>query len=111
VRFQLEWNVRDAKQDWGLEDFMHGTPTGVTHAANLSWFMLHVAYHLQADGRQPDPDDRILDWKADCRGYTDGEATIQMLPDKPAPVVLGQILHKVAGVGCLHAAQPSRSFS
>jgi hypothetical protein len=38
LRFQLEFNFRDAKQYWGLEDFMNVTPTAVTNAANLSLF-------------------------------------------------------------------------
>ena len=44
LRFQIEFNFRDAKQYWGLEDFMNVTPTGVTNAANLSLFMVNVAY-------------------------------------------------------------------
>jgi putative transposase len=111
LRFQIEFNFRDAKQYWGLEDFMNVTPMGVTNAANLSLFMVNVAYRLQADVRQRDPDYSILDLKADCRGYTYVEETIQMLPEKPEPVLLGQILHKVACLGRIHAAQPSCSFS
>jgi hypothetical protein len=49
---------------------MNVTPTGVTNAAHLSLFRVNVAYHLQADVRQRDPDYRILDLQADCRGYT-----------------------------------------
>jgi len=41
LRFQIEFNFRDAKQYWGLEDFMNVTPTGVTNAANLSLFMVN----------------------------------------------------------------------
>ena len=73
--------------------------------------MVNVVYHLQADVRQRDPDYSILDLKADGRGYTYVEETIQMLPEKPEPVLLGQILHKVAGLGRIHAAQPFCSFS
>jgi hypothetical protein len=87
LRFQITFNCRDAKQYWGLEDFMNVPPTGVTHAANLSWFMVNVAYHLQADVRPRDSDYSILDLKADCRGYTSVEETIQMLPEKPEPVL------------------------
>jgi putative transposase len=111
LRFQIEFNFRDAKQYWGLEDFMNITPTGVTNAANLALFMVNVAYRLQADVRQRDPDYSILDLKADYRGYKYVEETIQMLPEKPEPVLLGQILHKVAGLGRIHASQPSFSFS
>jgi putative transposase len=87
VRFHIALNFRDAKQYWGLEDFMNVPPTGVTNAANLSLFMVNVAYHLQADVRPRDSDYSILDLKADCRGYTYVEETIHMLPEKPEPVL------------------------
>ena len=111
LRFQIEFNFRDAKQYWGLEDFMNVTPTGVTNAANLSLFMVNVAYRLRADVHPRDPDYSVLDLKADCRGYKYVEETIQMLPEKPEPVLLRQILNKVAGLGRIHASQPSFSFS
>jgi putative transposase len=111
LRFQIEFNFRDAKQYWGLEDFMNVTPTGVTNAANLSLFMVNVAYCLRADGHARDPDYSILDLKADCRGYKYVEETIKMLPEKPEPVLLAKILTQVASLGRIHAAQPSFSFS
>ena len=94
LRFQIEFNFRDAKQFWGLEDFMNVTPIGVTNAANLSLFMVNVSYRLQADVRPRDPDYSILDLKADCRGCKYVEETIKMLPEKPEPILLGQILHR-----------------
>ena len=111
LRFQIEFNFRDAKQYWGLEDFMNVTPTGVTNAANLSLFMVNVAYRLRADIHPHDPDYSVLDLKADCRGYKYVEETIKMLPEKPEPVLLRQILNKVAGLGRIHASQPAFSFS
>ena len=33
LRFQIEFNFRDAKQFWGLEDFMNLSQTAVTNAA------------------------------------------------------------------------------
>jgi putative transposase len=111
LRFQIEFNFREAKQYWGLEDFMHVTPTGVTNAANLSLFMVNVASRLRADVQSRDPDYSVLDLKADWRGYTYVEETIKMLPEKPEPILLRQILHKVASLGRIHVAQPSFSFS
>jgi putative transposase len=111
LRFQIEFNFRDAKQYWGLEDFMNVTPTGVTNAVNLSLFMVNVAYRLQDDVRQRAPDYSLLDLKADCRASKYVEETIKMLPEKPEPVLLGQILNKVACLGRIHASQPSCSFS
>ncbi|HYN25414.1 MAG TPA: transposase [Pyrinomonadaceae bacterium] len=111
LRFQIEFNFRDAKQFWGLEDFMNVTSTGVTNAANLSLFMVNVAYYLQEQGRQRDPAYSVLDVKADWRGYKYVEETIKMLPEKPEPILLHQILTKVSGLGRIHASQPSFSFS
>jgi hypothetical protein len=111
LRFQIEFNFRDAKQYWGLEDFMNVTPTGVTNAANLSLFMVNVAYRLRADVHPRDPDYSVLDLKADWRGYKYVEETIKMLPEKPEPVLLGQILNKVASLGRIHVSQSAFSFS
>ena len=83
----IEVTFRDAKQYWGLEDFMHVTPTGVTNAAHLSLFMVNVAYRLRTDVRQRAPDYSVLDVKADCRGYKYVEETIKRLPEKPEPIL------------------------
>jgi putative transposase len=107
----MEFHFRDAKQYWGLEDFMHVTPTGVTNAANLSWFMVNVAYHSRADGHPHDSGYSVLDLKADYRGYKYVEETIQMLPEKPEPVLLAKILNQVTSLGRIHAARPAFSFS
>jgi putative transposase len=111
LRFQIEFNFRDAKQYWGLEDFMNVTSTGVTNAAHLSLFMVNVAYRLRADGHLRDPAYSVLDLKADCRGYKYVEETIKMLPEKPEPVLLAKILNQVASLGRIHAAQPAFSCS
>ena len=111
LRFQIEFNFRDAKQYWGLEDFMTVTPTGVTNAANLSLFMVNVAYCLRVDVQPRDPDYSVQDMKADCRRYKYLEETIKMLPEKPEPVLLAKILNQVAGLGRIHVSPPSFSFS
>jgi DDE superfamily endonuclease len=111
LRFQIEFNFRDAKQYWGLEDFMNVTSTGVTNAANLSLFLVNVAYALRAAGQPCDSDYSVLDLKADWRGSKYVEETIKLLPENPEPVLLGQILHQVAGLGRIHVSPPSFSFS
>jgi len=64
LRFQIEFNFRDAKQFWGLEDFMNVNPTSVTNAANLSLFMVNLSQLLMCDFRQTDPDFGVLDLKS-----------------------------------------------
>ena len=43
MRFKIEFNFRDAKQYWGLEDFMNTKETAVTNAVNLAFFMVNFS--------------------------------------------------------------------
>ena len=103
LRFQLEFNFRDAKQYWGLEDFMSTNPTRVTNAANLSLFMVNLVERLLCDLRQLQPQMSVLDLKAYCRGTKYVEETIKLLPEKPEPGLLEQIVIRVGGIGRIHA--------
>jgi hypothetical protein len=102
LRFQIEFNFRDAKQFWGLEDFMNITPTAVTNAANLALFMVDVSQVLMCPYRQEDPNFSVLDLKAYYRGYRYVTETIQMLPQKPDVNLVSQLFHKVAALGRIH---------
>jgi len=51
LRFQIEFNFREAKQFWGLEDFMNITQTAVNNAVNLSFLMVNVSHRLLKDAR------------------------------------------------------------
>lgn len=104
LRFQLEFNFRDAKQYWGLEDFMTTQPTRLENAANLSLFMVNLVERLLRDVRRLDPEMSVLDLKAQYRGAKYVEATIKLLPEKPEPSLLHQIVTKVVGIGRIHAA-------
>ena len=68
LRFQLEFNFRDAKQYWGLEDFMITSSTAVTNAANLALFMVNLVERVLQDRRPRHPAISVLDLKAHCRG-------------------------------------------
>src|SRR6266487_5611982 len=103
LRFQLEFNFRDAKQYWGLEDFMSTNPTRVTNAANLSLFMVNLVERLLCDLRQLQPQMSVLDLKAYCRGTKYVEETRKLLPEKPEPGLLEQIVTLVGGIGRIHA--------
>jgi hypothetical protein len=104
LRFQLEFNFRDAKQYWGLQDFMTTHPTRVTNAANLSLFMVNLVERVLRDMRRLQPEISVLDLKAQCRGTKYVEATIKLLPETPEPSLLERIVAKVIGIGRIHAA-------
>jgi hypothetical protein len=110
LRFQIEFNFRDAKQYWGLEDFMNVKETAVTNAANLAFFMVNFSYALLQPFRQPNPDYSILDLKSHYRGYRYASETIKMLPEKPDAILLADIFQQIARLGAIHPLlQPSAS--
>src|SRR4030065_435013 len=103
LRFQIEFNFRDDKQYWGLEDFMNVKAVPLTNAPNLSLFMVNLSQGLLRDFRQTYPESGVLDLKAYFRAATYFEKTIKMLPQKPEPILLEQIFGQVAPLGCIHA--------
>jgi putative transposase len=102
LRFQIEFTFRDAKQYWGLEDFMNVKGTAITNAANLALFMVNLTYVLLRDLRQRDAPWSVLDLKAYCRGSTYVRETIKLLPEPPDEHIMAQIVHQVANLGRIH---------
>ena len=111
LRFQIEFNFRDAKQFWGLEDFMNLGQTSVTNAANLSFFMVNLSHHLLVQFREAHPGSGIIDLKAYYRGLNYFREMLKMLPEQPKPILLAQIFAKLTSLGRIHnvstATEPS----
>ena len=103
LRFQIEFNFRDAKQYWGLEDFMNVKEVPLANALSLSLFMVNLSQVLLREFHQTHPDSGILDLKAYFRAAKYFEETIKLLPKKPEPILLEQIFGQVASLGCIHA--------
>ncbi|ACC79354.1 transposase [Nostoc punctiforme] len=102
LRFQIEFNFRDAKQFWGLEDFMNLSQTAVTNAANIAFFMVNLSHHLLADFRKHNPGSGIIDLKAYYRGFRYVHEMLKILPQKPEPILLAQIFAKLTSLGRIH---------
>ena len=106
LRFQIEFNFRDAKQYWGLEDFMNVNKTPVNNAANLSMFMVNVSAKLLAPLRLEHSECSVLDLKAGYRGMKYLQETLKMLPQKPEPIVIDQIAERLGSIGAIHYTSP-----
>ena len=104
LRFQIEFNFRDAKQFWGLEDFMNVKKVPLTNALNLSLFMVNLSQVLLHDFRRTNPDSGILDLKAYYRAAKYFEETIKMLPQKPEPILFEQVFGQLSAFSCIHPA-------
>ncbi len=104
LRFQIEFNFRDAKQFWGLEDFMNVSQTGVTNMVNLAFFMVNFSRQtLEYFSRSNSGHNgSILDLKAFYRGAKYLDELIKLLPEKLEPILISQILNRVANIGAIH---------
>ena len=102
LRFQIEFNFRDAKQFWGLEDFMNVKSTAVTNAANLSLFMVNLSQLLLCDFQKTNPHFGILDLKSYYRGCRYATELLKILPEKPDGILVAQLFRNLAALGSIH---------
>lgn len=108
LRYQIEFNFRDAKQFWGLEDFMNVSQTAVTNMVNLGFFMVNFSQKtLEYFRRNGNDDFSILDLKALYRGVRYVDELIKLLPEKPEAILISQILNRVANIGAIHPIKVS----
>jgi len=103
LRFQIEFNFRDAKQYWGLEDFMSVKEVPLTNVIHLSLIMVNISQVLLREFRQTYPESGILDLKAYFRAAKYFEETIKMLPQKPEPILLMEIFGQISSLDRIHA--------
>lgn len=102
LRFQIEFNFRDAKQFWGLEDFMNIKETPITNAVCLSFFMVNLSHVLLQQLRQTDADAGVLDLKGFFRGRRYAIETLNLLPEPPSSFISDQIVRIVTALGSIH---------
>lgn len=104
LRFQIEFNFRDAKQYWGLEDFMTVNPTPVYNSANLAMFMVNLSQVLIRELRKHCPQFSVNDLKACYRGRKYVTEAFKLLPNKPEPIFIEQVIAKVTELGRINPA-------
>jgi hypothetical protein len=108
LRFQLEFNFRDAKQYWGLEDFMSVNERPVYNSANLSMFMVNVSQALMRPMRVQWPAFSVNDLKAWFRGRKYVVETLKLLPEMPDALFIDQVVSQMAELGRVnHAINPA----
>jgi hypothetical protein len=104
LRFQIEFNFRDAKQFWGLNDFMSINERPATNAANLAFFMVNISHILR---RQPDfVGMSVLDLKAWFRAGKYVRETLKLLPQSPESISIDAIINQVAALGRINLPEP-----
>lgn len=98
LRFQIEFNFRDAKQHWGLEDFMVVGQQTVNNAAQLSLFMVNLSQAIMADSGETS----ILDLKARHHGLRYAEEAFKILPENTNVISFEDWVKKIPVLGKIH---------
>lgn len=97
LRFQIEFNFRDAKQHWGLEDFMNINQKPVYNGANLSMFMVNFSQILlqnQSAGLLS-----MNDLKTWFRGHKYMRTIIKLLPKNTDQTIIQELQNELSGIG------------
>jgi putative transposase len=98
LRFQIEFNFRDAKQHWGMEDFMVIKKQSVFNAANLSLWMVNVSQAILATSGE----ESILDLKARHHSLRYAQELFKILPENTKPINIMQLFKKIPVLGRIH---------
>jgi putative transposase len=107
LRFQIEFNFRDAKQYFGLDDFMTVSQPAVTNAVALAFLMVNLSATLLPAHRSDLPDFSILDLKALFRARRYLHETIIAFPEPPPPYIISAIWQRFTALG---AIRPLHNF-
>ena len=100
LRFQIEFNFRDAKQHFGLEDFMNQTETGVENAASLSFLMVLLSAKLLKE--RAGNCLGINDLKSHYRGIKYALETIKLVEPKAERILIEKVKQVIGRIGSIH---------
>ena len=100
LRFQIEFVFRDAKQEWGLEDFMNRKKKAVHNWANLSVFMVNIAHGLRKNEELKEI--TVLDLKTRYHGMKYLDELFKLLPKINSDYLRKEVERKVANIGAIH---------
>jgi hypothetical protein len=100
LRFQIEFIFRDAKQHWGLEDFMNTKEKPIHNWANLSISMVNVGHSLMKDKEMKGRS--ILDLKALYHGQKYIDEFIKLLPKLEGIKLIKQSFWRITNLGAIH---------
>jgi putative transposase len=101
LRFQIEFNFRDAKQYWGLEDFMNIKETQVNNAANFSLFMVTFSQILLPQIKDLNPES-MSDLKTVYRARKITRRIIKSLGIKAENFLIDDKIFQAAELGKIH---------
>jgi putative transposase len=103
LRFQIEFNFPNAKQYFGLDDFINISPVAVSNAVGLAFLLCNLSATLLATQRTHHPDFSILDLKALFRARRYLHETIIAFPETRPPIIISGTWQRVSSLGAIRS--------
>lgn len=111
LRFQIEFNFREAKQHFGLEDFMTTTEKGVENAANIAFLMVNLSAKLIKNSEEKCVG--VLDLKTQYRGVKYAVEAIKILLKNPETILMKEaieeVTERISKLGGIHQRKTATS--
>jgi len=103
-RFQIEFNFRDSKEFWGLEDFMNIKENRINNAANLAFFMVNMSYILLEKFRvsNNNTSSGIRDLIASYRAEKYFDETLKLLQKFNTNILIPHTINNITSIGHIH---------
>ena len=109
LRFQIEFTFRDAKQYFGLEDFMAVKEISVANAVGLSFFMVNLSTYLLDGLRTSYPGAGVNDLKSYYRAQHYIAEIMKFVLEKPDTITCSDIMEHVCRRVFIHPKQNGES--
>ena len=107
LRFQIEFTFRDAKQYFGLEDFMGVKETSVANAVGLSFFMVNLSTYLLNHLRTSYTGAGVNDLKSYYRAWHYIAEIMKLVPEIPDTITCSDLVEHVCRRMFIHPRQNS----
>lgn len=105
LRFQIEFTFRDAKQYFGLEDFMGVKEVSIQNAVGLSFFLVNLSRYL-LDGLRPSyPEAGVNDLKSFYRARHYIAEVLKCVPEKAGDISHSDLIEQVCRHALIHPRQ------
>jgi len=105
LRFQIEFTFRDAKQYFGLEDFMGIQEISVHNAVGLSFFLVNLSRYLLDDLRTSYPGAGVNDLKSFYRARHYLSEVLKCVPENAGGISYSDLIEQVCRHGLIHPKQ------
>jgi putative transposase len=108
LRFQIEFTFRDAKQYFGLEDFMGVKEISIHNAVGLSFFMVNLSRYLLDALRISYPGAGVNDLKSFYRARHYISEVLKCIPENAGGISYSKLIAQVCRHSLIHPKQNKR---